>query len=286
VTYAVNWGDGSPVETFADSGSSLLLVEHAFAVSGPLSVRVTATGGAGVTSAEATLAVTIYAAQMQASTLAVGGTPDNDNIQFRPSGGAGQVDVWVNGTRQGIFRGVGRILAFAGDGNDYIRVDTRLQGVRLGRAIPLWTALFGGAGNDTLLGGSGADMLFGGTGYDILSGRAGRDLFLGGAEGATMLGGAGDDLLIAGDFRPDTRLSDQQSALDYILTRWNATAPYGSRVAALRGYLTERLISTQAMDLLIGGANQDLFLGVLRGAGADRFRSRLLTEVAIALAAG
>ena len=151
VTYAVNWGDGSPVETFAAPDSGPLLVEHAFAVSGPLSVRVTATGGPGVTSAEATAAVTIHAALMQGSTLAVGGTPGNDTILFRRSGGAGQVDVWVNGTRQDIFRGVSRILAFGGDGNDYIRVDPRLRGVRLGRAIPLWTALFGGAGNDTLL---------------------------------------------------------------------------------------------------------------------------------------
>ena len=113
-------------------------------------------------------------------------------------------------------------------------------------------------------------MLFGGAGRDVLLGGAGRDVLLGGADGATMLGGAGDDLLIAGDFRPDTRLSEQQSVLDYILARWNETARYGSRVAALRGYLTEQLISTQASDLLIGGANQDLFLGVLRGAGADR----------------
>src|SRR5262249_6651574 len=29
VTYAVNWGDGSPVETFADPGGGVLLVEHA-----------------------------------------------------------------------------------------------------------------------------------------------------------------------------------------------------------------------------------------------------------------
>jgi hypothetical protein len=240
VTYTVNWGDGSPVQTFAAPGSGSLLVEHAFAVAGPLTVRVTATSGAGLTSAEATAAVTVYVAQMQGSTLVVGGTPGDDVIQFKRARGAGLVDVWVNGTRQGVFGGVSRVLAFGGDGNDRIQVDARLRAASSGRALPLPAELFGGAGNDTLLGGSGADALVGGSGNNVLVGGNGRDLLVGGAPARTN-GGAGEDMLLAGDFRPGTPFAAQQAALDYVLGRWDTRGSHTRRATALRDYLVAQM---------------------------------------------
>src|SRR5262245_31585930 len=54
-----------------------------------------------------------------------------------------------------------RAVAFYGNsGNDTFTNDT-----------PLFSAAYGGAGNDTLIGGSGSDLLVGGAGNDVLMGR-------------------------------------------------------------------------------------------------------------------
>ncbi|MDR0633677.1 MAG: hypothetical protein LBF91_01715, partial [Azoarcus sp.] len=54
-------------------------------------------------------------------------------------------------------------------------------------------ALYGGAGNDTLIAGSGADTLMGGKGDDRLYGYGGNDVLAGGAGNDRLEGGTGDD---------------------------------------------------------------------------------------------
>ena len=109
-------------------------------------------------------------------------------------------------------------------------------------------SLNGGLGDDTLFGGDGNDTLIGHLGNDSLDGGAGADIGLGGLGDDTVLGGIGRDLLIGGYGRDSvvggndddivigssTKYDDDVVGLVQILSAWNSTATYDSRIGQLR----------------------------------------------------
>ncbi|MEL7498946.1 MAG: CAP domain-containing protein [Planctomycetota bacterium] len=77
---------------------------------------------------------------------------------------------------------VNSILFIGFGGNDHYTNNTSLP-----------AAMYGQAGNDTLIGGSAADNIVGGVGDDTLRGNAGDDRIVGAAGNDTMFGDAGND---------------------------------------------------------------------------------------------
>ncbi len=105
------------------------------------------------------------------------GGAGNDNLNYSGSGsatlngGAGD-DVLTLGN------GVSGGTLYGGDGNDQLTAEIT-GGVGV--------ALYGQAGNDTLVGGAGSDILDGGDGNDILQGRGGGDVITGGSGNDTLI---------------------------------------------------------------------------------------------------
>jgi streptogramin lyase len=276
--YAINWGDGSPVQTIprTSGNGSGVSVAHVYTTTGSYTVSVTATDQANLTSQPATLVVTIAAAAIQTdpcdatkTALVVGGTTGNDNLVF--SSGGGGVTVTLNGSSLGTFNPTGRILAYGQAGNDDIQVAG-------GISLPAW--LFGDAGNDRLKGGGGANLLVGGEGDDLLVGSGNRDVLIGGAGADRIVGQAEQDLLIAGSTAFDANLA----ALCAIVDEWNSSRDYATRVANVMGtgsgsgwaarlngnyFLTVggTVFDDGARDVLTGSADQDLFFAKLSGSG-------------------
>ncbi|MFO0804034.1 MAG: LamG-like jellyroll fold domain-containing protein [Gemmataceae bacterium] len=159
-----------------------------------------------------------------------------------------------------------------GDGNDTLRAGSGAD------------TLYGGAGNDSLVGGSGSDYLDGGDGDDSLDGGSGADILVGGAGNDLLIGGAGNDLLIGG-FGKDTLLGNAADdiliggttdydtnavALNAILSKWNGSGSYASRVSDLKtgGFAYKLIVDGSgitvhddgAVDSLTGSSGSDWFL--------------------------
>ena len=193
LSVVVNWGDGSPTESFTVNSSTPqpLSLVHSFVASNTYTITVTATDKDGGTdTATQTVSITAVAIQDDpvygGKMLVVGGTQGNDQIVLNPSHG---VKVLINGKSQGNFAPTSRVVVYGQDGNDNIQV---AGGVRL----PAW--LYGGNGNDRLKGGNGNDFLFGGAGNDNLLGGQGNDVLVGDLGADRLVGEAGNDVLVAG----------------------------------------------------------------------------------------
>src|SRR5262249_23943993 len=154
-TFAVNWGDSSPIEVVGPGAASGATIAHTFSTNGTFTVTVTAADTHGLVGPGGTASVSINAVQFANGTLSYGGTNRNDNITFWPQ--AGGIQVYLNGIKQGSFTGVTRLVAYGQGGNDQIAVYYTLRQP---------AEFYGGAGNDRLYGGAGNDLLFGGDGDD------------------------------------------------------------------------------------------------------------------------
>jgi Ca2+-binding RTX toxin-like protein len=75
------------------------------------------------------------------------------------------------------------------EANNVLTVTGKVAGV------PTASAIYGGAGNDTLTGGAGDDVIKGGPGRDNLRGRGGDDTMSGSKGDDIMRGGAGNDVM-------------------------------------------------------------------------------------------
>ncbi len=112
---------------------------------------------------------------------------------------AHQYRVTVNGVTQNFAAPKVHLLkirSFAGD-------DT----VQLAGRIPIRTAIYADAGNDSISGSDGREFIVGGAGDDQISGNAGQDTLYGSAGDDTLHGGADDDF-ISGDNGDDSLLGD------------------------------------------------------------------------------
>jgi len=118
--------------------------------------------------------------------LTVNGTPGIDTIQFGQSANGITVIANSKTLNANPFKGVGRIVVNAGDGDDRIV---------LGSGVTVAASVIGGNGNDTIIGGDGADSLFGGDGNDNIDGGRGNDALWGGFGNDTLTGGLGVDVV-------------------------------------------------------------------------------------------
>ncbi|MBX7166500.1 MAG: S8 family serine peptidase [Pirellulales bacterium] len=271
---AIDWdGDGSFDEIV--SGSPGLQVDHTFTATGVFNVRMQATDVRGAAGPVVVWPMTIVAAELQPddqtpglTNLAWGGTANADQIALRNLGG-GSVELTT--TKYGgqatnllqNFAGVtGRVLAFAGEGND------RVDGALLGAIRFVADA---GAGNDTLTGGDGADSLLGGQGNDVVQAGAGDDFLWGdGSEFAdgkpgddTLDGGAGHDTIIADGAEGGDDIIYGQDGDDSIFAGggndWVDGGANDDRIVGGDG-------AEGSNDTLFGGAGNDYLDG---GVGSD-----------------
>jgi hypothetical protein len=224
--YAINWGDGTPVQTV--TGPARLEVRHVFTDAGTYTIEMTATDKDGRVSAPVTHGITIKAVELEPdpfvrgeTDLVVGGTLGNDVIRFT-RGRDHDIRVWLNGHSFGIFHPTGRIVAYGQAGNDFIEVSEDIT-------LPAW--LYGGAGNDVLIGGGGYNILLGGTGNDILIGGRGRNLIIGGSGSDLLVSNRGESIMIGGT----TAFDNNPDALFAIMQEWNSTHIRATRIANLTG---------------------------------------------------
>jgi Ca2+-binding RTX toxin-like protein len=123
-----------------------------------------------------------------------------------------------------------------GDGGFYDVYTGNSDNNSLTAAPGIYSLLWGGDGNDTLVGGNYNDTLAGGNGNDTLKGGDGADILDGGAGNDLLDGGNGEDTLIGG-FGSDTLLGGDGA--DY-----------------LNGYGA----NNRQVDVLVGGKGSDIFV--------------------------
>jgi autotransporter-associated beta strand protein/parallel beta-helix repeat protein len=214
--------------------------------------------------------------------LVVGGTAAADSIGFNPAPG-GRIEATLNGTSLGAFTPTGRLIVYAGGGDDDVQVAGSI-------GTSAW--LYGEAGNDRLKGGAGNNVLLGGAGDDLLVGGAGRDLLIGGDGSDRLVGNADDDILIAGT----TAYDGNAAALDAVMAEWTSGRAYGDRIANLQGagrgvrlngdvLLTVDGVAASvrddgAADVLTGSAGRDWFFANLDAGTRDKLTDLAAAEFA------
>ena len=121
-TFAIDWnGDGVGDQTI--TGPSGIQVTHAFPDFGTFMIRVIATDTEGVSSLPSRHEIQITNVAPQGDDLLVAGTAGDDTVVINPAGGAGQVEVVVNGLSYGPFAVAGQILVNGGEGSDTYTVN-------------------------------------------------------------------------------------------------------------------------------------------------------------------
>src|SRR5262249_13264863 len=108
-TYAINWGDGSPIQSV--QGPPRVELDHTFTASGAFTVLVTVTDKDDAISVPTSRTIAINAAEMQGNTLAIGGTLSGDTIVIaRLTAQNSSLGVIINGASQGTFTPTEQIL--------------------------------------------------------------------------------------------------------------------------------------------------------------------------------
>ncbi len=168
-----------------------------------------------------------------------------DDIQVNPAAG-GSVTVTKNGATVGTYHPTGRIVIYAGSGNDILTVSS---------AIGLPAFLFAGSGTDVLQGGGGDDVLVGGTGRDALTGGAASNLIIGGS-GLSREQAAGSSLMIGGS----TIYDHNDAALAGIINEWGSTGiPLATRISNLRGGIGDDGVTLNTSTISLNQAADQLF---------------------------
>jgi hypothetical protein len=244
-TYAVSWGDGTPLQTIpATAGNGAgVAVDHIYTAPGQYTVTVTATDDDS-TDPPASQTIRVRRAQMESNSLAVGGRPGNDTITLTPADTTGDINVNVNGRSLGNFKPADHILVYSQTGNDTITLaSTKIKGSTYYITVPAF--LYGGGlGKDTdVLDASGStanNVLVGGAGKNnTLQGGKGQDLLIAGLGMSTLNAGSTGDILIGGwttytDLTGTATTYDQKlTALEAIMAEWGPANSYATRVNAL-----------------------------------------------------
>jgi VCBS repeat-containing protein len=245
-TASVDWGDGQTSIVAATRAGGVWQVDafHAYAAGGIYQAVLRVTDDDGGFAFQATT-VFIVGTRLNGGVLEIVGTSQRDHVRLQIA----NKKVVVRGTLGNgrlleafPYSGIQRIVAYLGDGNDSLTVDSKVK-------LPLLAS--GGAGNDILMAGGGAAVLIGGSGQDQLSG-AGRS-----------------DLLIAGT----TAYDNNHAALSAILAEWSSTRSFTARLENLRTgsgpVLPELNVALKpsltvfddtSVDRLLGGGDLDWFL--------------------------
>ncbi|MDX1929365.1 MAG: hypothetical protein SFV81_22755, partial [Pirellulaceae bacterium] len=224
-TYEVQWGDGSPVETF--TGPATFEASHTFASIGAKTVQVRVIDEDSNVSDWVPKLLNILRTELQGTELAVGGNAVGDTLAFTPGVSAPTGQLSLNGTSLGSFNipangvkffsnGGSDTLTMNGtSGNDTFTTDgssivwngsaTWPQPVRLSAVDATKLRVQSLAGNDEIIVSSGTAEVDGGTGTDRITGPNSGGLWnvTGAGLGSlnalnfagieTVLGGSGDD---------------------------------------------------------------------------------------------
>jgi len=237
-------------------------------------------GDGGTASATVTLTVaaapggviTIPDICLGGTALLVAGTAGNDDIHVSPGSTGATLLVSVNGITTTQARPGGRIIVFAGGGDDNVQVAG-------GISNSVW--LYGEGGNDRLDAGNDAphgNLLIGGDGNDDLLGGNGRDVMIGGQGGDKIVGNANDDVLMAGYTTRDRRSdAGHDEFWCDVLLEWSSGNTFQNRVHNLKGdgagtqvarngssYLNGTTLrddtSVDQIDMLNGSSGNDWFI--------------------------
>jgi hypothetical protein len=185
----------------------------------------------------------------------------NDSIKFVAGTNPGEVQVNINNLPNGTFLPTGRLIAYAGNGDD-VQVDSTIT-------LSAWLY---GAGYCRLKGGSGNNVLIG-AGSDLLVGGSGRDLIIGHVNDRLVSTG-GQDILIAGS----TLYDYDEVALGAILAEWTSADSLAARIANLTDNTASSLFSASRKNgnyfLIDSGPNQTVYTDwsadtITAGSGPD-----------------
>jgi hypothetical protein len=239
--YAITWGDGATQTIRATAGNGAgMAVDHIYTAPGSYTVTVKATDDDG-TGAAASQAISVQTAQMEGSSLAVGGRPGNDTITLRPADATGDINVNVNGASLGNFTPSDHVLVYGQAGNDTIQlVSNKIKGTTYYITVPAFI-YGGGTGNEILsvAGSTANNVVTGGGGTNQLTGGLGRDLLIAGLGASRLFAGSAGDILIGGwsmytDLTGTATTYDQKvTALEAIMAEWGSADSYAMRVNAL-----------------------------------------------------
>jgi autotransporter-associated beta strand protein/VCBS repeat-containing protein len=199
LTVIGNTNPANGTVTIAASGSFTYQPNSTF--SGTDYFTYTISDGDGGTSS-ATVTITVSAAAggtistipdtcLGGTALLVVATGADDQIHIANASDT-TLSITINGVTTVAPKPTGRVIVFAGAGNDDVQVNGSV-------ANAVW--LYGETGNDRLNAGNVspfANLLIGGSGNDDLTGGAGRDVMIGGQGADKLIGNASDDILVAG----------------------------------------------------------------------------------------
>jgi hypothetical protein len=248
--YQVDWGDGSPIEMIAGTPGIGGVGNHAYAEIGVYTIRVRAIDKDDAIGPEITRSISVQLASLAVdpqnpnqTALFVQGTSGDDLIELKGRS-KNQVEVVVNRVSAGMFDPSGRIVVYAGAGDDVVLTDDKVKSA-------VW--LFGEAGRDRLTGGKQNDVLVGGDGDDVLDGGKGVNVVIGGRGADDLAAKKGEALLIAGT----TAFDQNEAALDAILAEWSSGKSRAKRIEHLTG---EKSGGKNAAYYLIGaGSSRTVF---------------------------
>lgn len=249
VTYRVDWGDGSAMQSLSFSSGEAALAGHVYAAAGHYTVAVTATDARGITSTSKLLAIDILASEQQATRLAVGGTTGNDTFKITQTGAAGTFTALLNNAALGPFASplagvdwfgqagsdVGYVYGTAAA--DSIRVDAAgvaINGVPVAvSSVEKWY-LYGRGGVDTLQGANQVNTWqFSSQNMGLLNGTVSY------TEIENLTGGSGDDSFLMKNSKGVTGRIDGgaggRNTLDYSSLTQTLTVDLQRGTAGLTG---------------------------------------------------
>jgi hypothetical protein len=292
-SYSVQWGDGSPVQTY--SGPSGTLASHVCTAPAVHSISVIATDANGHSSVPVSTSVSVTTVAMETdpydsslTALYVGGTAGNDTIAVTPATTTGGVKVGMNFVNYGTFFPTGHVVVYSQSGNDIIKTAAQMiNGVFTYVNVPV--LFFAGSGTDILnvTGSSANNVLVGGGGNERLLGGQGRDILIGGAGKATLQAGTGGDILIGGT----TAYDNNAAALAALMAEWSRTdIDYATRIAHLTGSMSGGLNASCLLnastvqgngmaDNLYGGPGMDWFFAGMADILFYRGSGEVVTQI-------
>ncbi|MFO0890068.1 MAG: hypothetical protein U0790_13125 [Isosphaeraceae bacterium] len=253
-TATIDWGDGSPPESFGYApGTTTLTEKHVYADGGSYVISISLSDHDGGVAFAQTQAI-VSGVRLNGTVLEVYGTNAADTLTMSLANDttARVRGSFINGTKTFDLVWVDRISVVLGGGDDRATISS---------GITRPTLIDGGAGNDNLTAGGGPTILIGGTGNDGLTGGKGRNLMIGGLGLDSLSGNAGEDILIGGT----TSYDADYAALWSLEEQWNGPGDFWSRTSQLRYSLnTTTVFDDGQVDTLTGGKDLDWFFAGYR----------------------
>ncbi|WZP01156.1 hypothetical protein EP7_005609 (plasmid) [Isosphaeraceae bacterium EP7] len=254
-TAIIDWGDGSPAESFAyPAGTTTLTQGHLYRDGGQYDISVVVADDENAYSSSFFARAVVAGSRLSGTTLQIYGTEGADTLTIgRVNDTTAKVQgSFISGTKFYDLVWVDQIQVFLGGGNDR---------ATMAAAIAKPAYFDGGNGKDIITGGGGPNVMQGGDGDDQLTGSSGRDLLIGGRGADKLTGGGGEDILIGGTSVYDT----DYGTLLYLMGEWNGPGDFWSRTRLLRNSLnTTTVLDDGAVDDLGGGNDLDWFFAGTR----------------------